>query len=307
MSYKARIMNYLKRIQNNPWSIFWKLNYTKIQRILPDKVFLRIMYRARLGTHLDLRNPQTFNEKLQWLKLYDRNPHYTQMVDKYEAKKIIEATAGSQYVIPTYGIWNSFSEIDFNKLPNEFVLKTTHDAGRVIICRDKNELNKQDAEKKLDEGLKTNFFWQGREWPYKNVKPRIIAEKLLKEDGSTELMDYKIMCFSGKAYCCFVCTGRGSKEGLRVTFFDRDWKRLPFERHYPCDANEIQRPRGYQTMISLAEKISKNIAFLRVDFYEVNNEIYVGELTFYPGNGFEEFTPPDWDYKLGELIDLGVN
>lgn len=306
MSYKSRISNYFKRIQTNPWCIFWKLNYTKIQRVLPDEVFLKIMFRARMGTHLDLNNPKTFNEKLQWLKLNDRNPQYTQMVDKYEAKTIIEAIAGSQYIIPTYGVWNSFSEIDFNALPNEFVLKTTHDAGRIIICKDKKELNLKDAKKKLDEGLKTNFFWQGREWPYKNVRPRIIAEKLLKNDDGSELMDYKIMCFNGKAYCCFVCTGRGSREGLRVTFFDRDWNRLPFVRHYPCDKNEIQKPINYQKMISLAEEISKDMAFLRVDFYEVNNDIYIGELTFFPGNGFEEFSPPEWDYKLGEMLKLGI-
>lgn len=273
---------------------------------MPDDEYLKKCFAVVMGYQLDLDNPQTFNEKLQWLKLYDRKPIYTTMVDKYEVKKYVAVTIGEKYIIPTLGIWDKAEDIDFAALPNQFVLKCTHDSGGLVICRDKTKLDIANAKQKLTNFLHRNYYKKWREWPYKKVKPRIIAEKYMEDTATqnSELTDYKFMCFGGEVKCSFVCTERFSKDGLKVTFFDRDWTKMPFERHYPASTKEIQKPVNYEKMIELAEKLSKDIPFVRVDFYETNNQIYFGELTFYPGNGLEEFTPIDWDYTLGRWIDL---
>ncbi|MBR5227165.1 MAG: glycosyl transferase [Clostridia bacterium] len=274
----------------------------KIKNIIPDKIYLKLVYKKRLGKKLNLKDPKTFNEKLQWLKLYDRNPKYTALVDKYEVKKYIEKQIGKQYVIPTLGVYDKFDEIDFDKLPNQFVIKCTHDSGGLVICKDKSKLNIEESRDKIENCLNTNYYYQGREWPYKNVKPRIIIEKYM-EDNKGCLFDYKFMCFNGEAKLSFVCTDRDKKD-LKVTFFDKEWNKMPFERHYKSSNEKIDRPKQYELMIQLAEKLSKDIPFVRVDFYEVDNQIYFGELTFYPGCGFEEFEPEEWDEKLGEFIKI---
>lgn len=271
-----------------------------------DEKYLYHKFKTRIGRYPELVNPKTFNEKLQWLKLHDRKDIYTMMVDKYEVKKYISEKIGKEYVIPTLGIWNDFDDINFDTLPNQFVLKTTHDSGGVVVCTDKNRFNKKYARNKLMYSLKNNFYKCGREWPYKNVKPRIIAEEYLKDNKQDELIDYKLMCFNGKVKVSFVCNNRFSKDGLNVTFYDNDWNRMPFERHYPASKTEINKPASFNEMIRLAEKLSENIPFVRVDFYEVNGKIYFGELTFFPGSGMEEFTPEIWDYKLGDWLDLPI-
>ncbi len=271
---------------------------------LPDKTFLKCRYYAIFGRKLNLKNPQTYNEKLQWLKLYDRNPQYIQLVDKYDVKAYIENKIGEEYIIPTLGVWDNFDDIVFEKLPNQFVLKTTHDSGGVVICNDKSNFNIEKAKEKIEKSLANNFFYTAREWPYKNVKGRIIAEAYLEADDGEDLNDYKIMCFNGKAKCSFVCSERFSNNGLKVTFFDREWNKMPFERHYPSSDKLIEKPVNYEKMIELAEVLSENIPFVRVDFYEVKGQLYFGELTFYPGAGWEEFEPEEWDRKLGEWITL---
>jgi len=271
-----------------------------IRRIVPDKLYLKYKFYKKMKKQLNLDNPQTFNEKLQWLKLYDRNPEYTKMVDKYEVKKYVAEKIGEEYIIPTLGVWNKFEDIDFERLPNQFVLKCTHDSGGVVICKDKSTFDFNAANKKLSRSLKRNYFWKGREWPYKNVKPRIIAEKYISND----LIDYKFMCFNGNVKCSFVCTDRFSNNGLHVTFFDRDWNVMPFERHYPHLKEGIPRPKTYGLMLELSEKLSTKIPFVRVDFYEFEGNLFFGELTFYPGNGLEEFTPEEWDYRIGNWINL---
>ena len=276
---------------------------------LSDEVYIKRKFKAMMGYELDLEHPQTFNEKLQWLKLYDRNPAYTKMVDKYEAKKYVAGVIGDQYIIPTLGVWDSFDEIDFNALPDRFVLKCTHDSGGIVICKSKKDLDMAAARKKLEKSLKNDFYLSGREWPYKNVKRRIIAEKYMEDDsradaGDTDLMDYKFMCFDGKVKCSFVCSERYSGEGLKVTFFDPDWKKLPFERHYPASKRDIPKPKSYDLMVELAERLSDAIPFVRVDFYDINGEVFFGELTFYPGGGFEEFSPLEGDYTLGSWLTL---
>ncbi len=291
-----------------------------ISRFIPDNLYIRYKYKRVMHKTLNLKNPRTFNEKLQWLKLNDRNPLYTTLVDKYEVKSYISDKIGDRYVIPTLGIWNNFEEIDFDRLPEQFVLKCTHDSGSIVIVKNKKDLNIESIRKKFESSLKKNFYYMGREWPYKNVKPRILAEKLMTDESGTDLLeniyeienkgreeeltDYKLMCFNGKVKCSFVCTDRFSKEGLRVTFFDTEWNILPFERHYPKSDKPIKQPVNYKKMISLAEKLSEGIPFVRVDFYEVTNMIYFGEMTFFPGSGMEEFTPEEWDIKLGDWIHL---
>lgn len=278
----------------------------KIKDCLPAELYLRLKYYRVFHKKLNLRHPVTFNEKLQWLKLYDHNPIYPSLVDKYEVKKIVSEKIGSQYIIPTYGVWNSFDEIDFDKLPNRFVLKCTHDSGGVFIVKDKKSMDIKAARSKINNSLKNNFYYEGREWPYKSVKPRIIAEKYLSDsDESEELSDYKLMCFNGTVKCSFTCTDRFNNKGLKVTFYDTDWKVMPFERHYPKSDTPISKPLKYDEMVELAEKLAKDIPFVRVDFYEVKEQVYFGELTFYPGSGFEEFTPSEWDKTLGEWINLG--
>ena len=270
-----------------------------------DEKFLKQKFKSVFGYELDLQNPQTFNEKIQWLKLHDRNSLYTLLVDKYEVKKYVARIIGNEYIIPTLGVWDKFEDIDFDKLPNRFVLKCTHDSGGVVICRDKMSLDYQAARKKIISSLKCNYFWKGREWPYKNVKPRIIAEKYIEDEAhDTGPNDFKFMCFNGNVKCSFVCSERFSSEGIKVTFYDRNWKKMPFERHYPCSKTSLKKPINYDEMIEIAEKLSTNIPFVRVDFYSIQNKIYFGEMTFYPGSGMEEFTPSKWDKALGEWIVL---
>lgn len=271
---------------------------------MSDERYLKKKYHAVFGKKLDLKNPQTFNEKMQWLKLYDRKPVYTTMVDKYEAKKFAASIIGEKYIIPTLGVWDSFDEIDFNTLPEKFVLKTTHDCGGIVICTDKKSFDLQSAKEKINKHLKRQYFYWGREWPYKDVKPRIIAEKYLEPDSSGEICDYKFMCFNGKLKCVFTCTDRFFDDGLKVTFFDIDWNKMDFTRHYPRDEKNIACPLSFKKMIELAEVLAAGIAFVRIDFYEVDEKPYLGEITFFPGSGFEEFSPSQWDKTLGDWIVL---
>lgn len=271
---------------------------------MSDERFLKKEYYLAMGKTLNLNTPKTFNEKLQWLKLYNREPQYTMMVDKYAVKQYVANKIGSQYIIPTLGVWNHFDEIDFDELPNQFVLKCTHDSGGIVICKDKLKLDKRAAKQKLEYYLKRKYYYVHREWPYKNVKPRIIAEKYMSNDNGEDLNDYKLMCFNGQVKATFVCSDRFSEDGLKVTFYDTNWKRMPFERHYPASKTDIARPKTYDEMLILAEKLAFQIPFVRVDFYEVYGRVYFGELTFFPGSGYEEFTPEEWDKKLGDWINL---
>ena len=264
------------------------------------------MYKKLLQKKLNLRNPITFNEKLQWLKLYDRNPKYTMMVDKYEAKKYVSSKIGEKHVIPTLGVWDSFDDIDFDKLPSQFVLKCTHDSGGMIICNDRDNFDRNTAKHKIEASLASNYFWIGREWPYKHVKPRIIAEQYIAPyTGNEGLDDYKLFCFAGEAKIVLVCKNRFSEVGLSEDFFDLDWNHLDIKRpKHPNASIEIQRPKSLSVMIKYAEILSKGIPFIRVDFYDVGGYVYFGELTFFPASGFEQFIPIDWDNKLGAMISL---
>lgn len=281
-------------------------NFSRISlsHIIPDKLYLKMQYRLIMGKDLNLTNPKTFNEKLQWLKLYDRKPQYTKMVDKYEVKKYISDTIGEEYVIPTLGVWNSFDDIDFDILPDQFVLKCTHDSGGIIICKDKAKFDKEAARKKIEGLLARNFFYYGREWPYKNVKPRIIAEKYMIDDSEKELRDYKFFCFGGVCKCMKVDFDRFIDH--HANYYDSKGQLLNFgESICPPNPNKnIVLPQNRDIMIQLAEQLSKEIPFLRVDFYDVNGQIYFGELTFFPATGLGSFTNEEWDYILGEWLHL---
>ena len=271
---------------------------------ISDEHFLKLKYFNSFHKKLNLKNPQTFNEKLQWLKIYDRNHQYTQMVDKYEAKKYVASIIGEEYIIPTIGIYNSFDEIDFKKLPNKFVIKCTHDSGGLVVCKDKNKLDKNNAKKKIEKSLKTNYYYCGREWPYKNVKPRIIIEKYMCTKEQKELIDYKFFCFNGNPKIILVCSERFSSNNMCETWFDDKWNFLDIiESSHRVDKT-IKKPINLSKMMEFSKKLSKDIPFVRVDFYEINGKTYFGELTFFPASGFERFEPKEWDYKLGEMLKL---
>lgn len=270
---------------------------------LSDKWFIEKLFYSNMGYELDLNNPKTFNEKLQWLKLYDRKPEYTRMVDKYEVKKYVAEKIGKQYVIPTLGVWDKFDDIDFNSLPNQFVLKCTHDSGGLVICRNKSTFDLQSARKKIKKDLKQNYYWSCREWPYKNVKPRIIAEQYMEDEKTFELRDYKFFCFNGEAKLLFIATDRQTEgEETKFDFFDMEYNHLPFTNGHPNAKVPPEKPLCFDEMRALAEKLSAGIPHLRVDFYEVNGKVYFGELTFFHWSGMKPFEPEDWDEKIGDWL-----
>lgn len=278
-------------------------DYVKVVlRILPDSVYIRLKYFQRMKKFPDLKNPKTFTEKLQWLKLHDRNPEYSKLVDKYEVKKILAERIGEEYIIPTLGVWDSFDEIDFDKLPEQFVLKCTHDSGGLIICKDKSKLNIEEAHQKINKCLKTNYYWHGREWPYKSVKPRIIAEKYMVDESGTELKDYKIFCFNGEPKVLFIATDR--PHDTKFDFYDMEFNHLPFTNGHPNANRELKKPKGFDTMLSLCRKLSKDMKQVRIDFYDINGKVYFGEITFFHWSGMMPFDPEEWDYTLGSYIKL---
>ena len=288
--------------------VYGDIHYAAMH-VVPEEWYLKRRFKKLVGYPLNLDNPQTFNEKLQWLKLHDRNPLYTKMVDKYEAKKYVADIIGEEYIIPTLGVWDNFDEIDFDKLPNQFVLKCTHDSGSIVICKDKATFDKKAARKKLERGLRYNYYYSGGfEWAYKNVKPRIIAETYLYNDEEKGLTDYKFYCFKGKAKFLYVSEGLGGEHSLAyMNFFDLDWNLTPYQRddfmQFPYKPT---KPCRFNRMIDLADKIANNVEakFARIDLYEVNSRIYFSECTFFPGEGATPFSPNSWEEKIGTLLEL---
>lgn len=275
--------------------------------MLPDKIYLQIYYRRIFGRKLNLKEPKTFNEKIQWLKLYDRNPTYSKMVDKYEAKNYVENKIGKEYIIPTLGVWEEFDKINFSELPNQFVLKTTHDSGGVVIVKDKDKMNLVKTKKIIEDSLNNNYYLQGREWPYKNVKHRIIAEKYMVDESGYELKDYKFFCFNGIAKVMFIASDRqNTNEETKFDFFDMEFNHLPFTNGHPNSNKIIIKPKSFEKMKKLAEILSEGIPQVRIDFYDINGNIYFGEMTFSHWSGFVPFIPDEWDYRLGSMINLPV-
>ena len=305
-------MSVVKRLKSailDPKKVIIFANGRGWLNVLPDYLHLKLMYKIRTGKRLNISNPKTFNEKLQWLKLYDRNPLYSQLVDKYEVRKYVSKEIGDKYLIPLIGVYDNFSDINFEKMPNDFVIKCTHDSGGVIICRDKSTFNVHEAKDKINKSLKNNYFYSGREWPYKSLKPRIICEKLLSQDNkNSDLIDYKFYCFNGSPKYCQVIKDRGKDE--TIDFYDNQWRRMKFTglhnpgKPYPHAVTDQEEPDRYKDMIEVAKKLSKGLPFLRVDLYCINGSIYFGELTFFPFSGYGVFDPPEWNYKMGDLLNL---
>lgn len=300
----AQIKRGLKKIAHNPWKIFDYLSGMGVLDWLDDERYLKLKFRAAFdGKKLDLKNPKTYSEKLQWLKLHDRNPEYTRMVDKYEAKKYIAEIIGEEYTVPTLGVWDRFEDIDFDALPEQFVLKATHDSGGYVICHDKSSFDISAAKKKLSKSLKNNYYYHGREWPYKNVKPRILAEKYLSNDDGNEIKDYKFHCFGGKVKLLYITSDRFNGLGVKADYFDDQFRKLDIQWELPNSNYDIEKPENFELMKMLSEKVSVGIPTLRVDFYEVNGAVYVGELTFFDGSGFGDMGY-ETDLMLGEYISL---
>lgn len=293
----------IEKIMKDPRSILRKLIVICKFKWLPDEPYLKLVYYAHLGRKLDLKNPQSYNEKLQWLKIYDRRPEYTRMVDKYEAKKYIAEKIGEEYTIPTLGVWDDPEEIDFENLPDQFVLKTTHDSGGVVVCTDKAKLDIPATREKLRTSLKREYFYWGREWPYKNVTPRIIAEMYMEDTKTGELRDYKWYCFDGKPKLMAIFCGRG-KGATTADYFDEEQRHVDLSWGYSTAKTEPEKPASYTQMKQMAAELSKEIPCLRVDFYEVNGKPYVGELTFFDGAGFDLIQPREWDERIGTWITL---
>ncbi len=281
-----------------------KLLLYRLALLVPDRWYVMAKYYKNFGKLPNLRNPQTFNEKLQWLKLHDHRPEYTRMVDKYEAKRYVAEKIGEEHIIPALGVWDRAEDIAFDVLPNQFVLKATHDSGRVIICKDKSKLDFEEAVKEMRASLNRNFYAVTREWPYKNVKPRIIAEQYMQDGNSGELKDYKFFCFNGVPIFFKIDFDRFIEH--HANYYDMNGGLLPFgEKDFPpAPDKKLSLPETLPQMIEIATKLSQGIPFVRVDLYEINRRVYLGELTFYPASGTGKFTLQAWDVKIGQMLTL---
>ena len=299
-------MGQFDRIIRNPYELFFYFKKHINLGFLSDKTYISLHYRASMGKKINWKNPKTYNEKLQWLKLYDHNPLYTTLVDKYAVKKYVADRIGEKFVIPTLGVWNHFDDIDFDALPDQFVLKCTHDSGGLVIVTDKANFDVVATKRKIEDALGSDFYKTCREWPYKNVTPRIIAEQYMLDDRLGELKDYKFFCFSGTPKYLFVASDRNKgKQEVKFDYFDINFKRLPLRQAaHPNSTYHIERPQKYDEMLRIATELSKGIPQVRIDLYEVNGRVYFGEYTFFHHGGMVPFIPEEWDYRFGELICL---
>lgn len=280
----------------------------KFSGCFSDELYLKILFRLKMGYPLNLQAPRTFNEKLQWLKLYNRKPEYTQMVDKYAVKEYVAKLIGEEYIIPTLGVWNRVEEIDFENLPNQFVLKTTHGGGGggVVICKDKATFNREEARKRLQQSLDSDIYRNFREWPYKNVPRRIIAEQYI-EDSRGECNDYKFSCYRGEVTDVMACLDR-TKGDTKFYFFDSSWRLLRYNKRgleAPADF-ALPAPSHLDSMFEIAAILSKELPYARVDLYNIDGRIYFGEITFYPASGLDVNLLPETDLLFGSRINLNV-
>lgn len=293
------------KLDNLPYRILAKLIVGK-KIPITDKTYLSILYRASFGKHINWESPVTFNEKLQWMKIYDRQPIYTKLVDKYEVRQVVEKKIGKEFLIPLLGVWDSFEDIDFDKLPKQFVLKCTHDSGSVVICDNKESFDKESAKKKLIAAMKKNYFWKGREWPYYNVTPRIIAEEYIRDIAIDKLNDYKFFCFNGE--CKFMYVARDRDKGhdkLRFDYYDANYIKLPVRQAtHLSSTREYKKPDEFDKMREIAETLSKGLREVRIDLYAVNGKIFFGEYTFFNQGGMVPFVPDKYDEVFGQYIKL---
>lgn len=291
---------------------YWRLTKEALYKffwfyLLPDKCEISYRFKKLLGYKPNLKDPKSFNEKIQWLKLHNHNPRYPLLIDKYKVKDIVAPVIGEEYVIKTLcGGYKHFDEIPFDKLPKQFVIKCNHDAASTVICKDKETLDYTKAKITLENALKTNYYhYNGKQWGYRDIDPCIMVEEYMQDGDKNELEDYKFMMFNGKCRSVFVCSGRQST-GLMIDVYDEKWNLLPIRRDCPNSGKLIPKPKNLNEMLRIAEKLANFVdnSFVRVDLYDINQKIYFGELTFYPNGGFGQFHPQEWDYTLGSWIDL---
>ncbi len=275
---------------------------------IPDEIYIAVLYRLKTGKRLNLNHPKSYNEKMQWLKLHDRKPFYTMLVDKDAVKAYVSTVLGDEYIIPTIGKWDNADDIDFGVLPNQFVLKCNHDSGSVLICRDKRQFDCELARKKIAKSLKHTGYWYGREWPYKDIKPRIIAEKYMEENSSNMgLTDYKFFCFHGEPKIIYVSVGLENHRTAQISFYDMNGNEMPFHRSdYRQISESLILPSNFSKMVDIARRLSTAIGnpFVRIDLYSICGKIFFSEITFYPCNGMIPFSPPEWDEIIGKWIKL---
>lgn len=283
------------QLKQKPWTI---------SRLLPDKLRVSLLYRKAYGHFPDLENPRTFDEKIQWYKLYYHDPLMTDLADKFAVRQYITSIGLAAILNELYGVYDSVDEIDLSKLPDRFVLKATHGCDMNIICKDKHHLNWSECRRDMNEWLKINFYYSLREWAYKNIKPRLICEKYLENEEFNELVDYKFYCYSGKPEVLFVCTGRFSTEGIKYNAYDMNWNRIYAYKGRPCSDLEIEKPNTFDAMVAIAEKLSKGFPFVRVDLYSIKDQIIFGELTFYPNAGVGPFSPDHYNLFFGDYFIL---
>lgn len=298
--------NKIQKISHNPyWIVYYFILISGLHRMISDTLYLRLQYRCTFSKRLNLKDPKSYNEKIQWLKLFDRNPLYKRLADKFEVKKYVAEKVGDQYIIPTLGVWDSFNDIEFRDLPEQFVLKCTHDTGSTIICRKNLDFDFSKAKKNLNRALKRDSFLPGREWVYKGIKPRIIAEKYMTDGKNSGLTDYKIFCFNGVPKCLFIATDRhlGDKY-VKFDFFDIDFNPLNIIQLHEQSSKETKKPVSFDEMIRLAKTLSSGIPHVRIDLYEINGKPYFGEFTFYHHGGTIPFKTEQWDEILGSWLEL---
>lgn len=300
---KTKIRTML-RLCKKPKRMIYPLAQNGFFKWLPDELYLKILFWAELDRKLDFKNPILFSEKIQWLKLYDRNPLYTKMVDKYLVKSIVADIIGEEYIVPSLGVWGSADQIDFQSLPDRFVLKCNHDSGGIIICKDKKKLDKNKTITFLKRHLERDSFYFGREWAYRGVVPKIIAEELLVDPDHTDLIDYKFYCFNAKPVYCQVIKDRYIDE--TIDFYDMEWNRMPFTGLGvglgPKRGGDTPKPVNYTKMIEIASILSQGTTFVRIDLYNIAGKIYFGEFTLYPKSGLGFFYPDEWNVKMGNMI-----
>lgn len=305
-------MNFKKlhKAFKSPNLVLRKLIRLNSKLITNDRLYLSAIYRLSLGKRIHWDAPSTFNEKMQWLKLWSKDKGFERYVDKYEVRKYIAEKIGDEYLIPAYGVWERFEDIEFDSLPADYVLKTTHDSGGIVIVR--NNTIPPTAKKFLNNRLKNNYFYREREYPYRNVKPRIIAEKYMTDESGTELKDYKFFCFNGKPEVLFIASNRFNAKGekARFDYFNMDLKKLPFTSlgHLNAftDGSQHSPIANFEKMKELAAILSEGFPFIRIDFYNINGKIYFGEMTFFQDAGIVPFSPEEWDLKLGNMIKLPI-
>ena len=286
---------------HNPRLVLLKFISGKFWNKVNDETYLKFQYKAWLKKDLNLNPPQTFNEKIQWLKLYDHNELYTTLVDKYAVREYVSDKIGAEYLVPLIGVWNTSDEIEIQTLPNQFVLKPTHTSGNVYICRDKSKIDFDKLKKETDYWLSRQYYWGNREWPYKNVKPRLIAEELIQDN----IIDYKFYCFNGVPKLLYMSKGLEDHSTAEISFFDLDLNQLPFGRSdYKPFSTKVEKPSNFDEMIEIAKKLSKGFVFVRIDLYSVNGKTYFSEFTFHPCAGYMPFEPSKYDQVLGDMLDI---